>query len=135
MTPTAPETATRPSGQGTLGLDIASDPPAVRRRALWAVIKVIELRLRFVALMAVTWLAFAYGETIWNCYEKWTRPTGGRAAASAGVEYFCPMHPNVVLDQPVSCPACGMPLSRRKKGEARALPEGVTALVQLGPSR
>src|SRR5262249_28084196 len=115
MTPTAQETATRPPDQGAPGPVIASDPPAFRLRAWWAVIKVIELRLRFVALMAVTGLAFAYGETIWNRYEKWTRPLGGRVAAAAGVEFFCPMHPNVVLDQPATCPACGMLLSRRKK--------------------
>jgi Cu(I)/Ag(I) efflux system membrane fusion protein len=135
MMPTPTETATRPPDRGTPELDIASDPPAVRRRALWTVIKAIEFRLRFVALMAATGLVCAHSETLWNLYDKWTRPPAERAVASAGVEFFCPMHPNMVQDQPANCAICGMPLSRRKKGEAHTLPEGVTARVQLAPSR
>jgi Cu(I)/Ag(I) efflux system membrane fusion protein len=135
VTPTAPENMTGRPFQRPPGLNIASDPAAVQRRALWTVIKVIELRLRFVALMAATWLAFAYGDTLWNHYEKWTRRPGLRAEASPGFESFCPMHPSVVQERPGNCPTCGMPLSRRKQGEAQALPEGVTARVELSPIR
>src|SRR5690349_21061008 len=87
------------------------------------VVKVIELRLRFIALMAVTGLTFAYWDTLWNRYEKWMRP--GAAAGHTVVvntEHFCPMHPQVVRDEPGTCPICGMPLTRRKKGEAELLP-------------
>jgi Cu(I)/Ag(I) efflux system membrane fusion protein len=45
------------------------------------------------------------------------------------------MHPSVVQDEPGNCPICGMPLSKRPKGEKQALPEGVTARVQLAPYR
>ena len=45
------------------------------------------------------------------------------------------MHPSVVQDEPGNCPICGMPLSKRKKGQTEALPEGVTARVQLAPFR
>lgn len=34
-------------------------------------------------------------------------------APSAGVEYTCPMHPEIVRDAPGSCPICGMALERR----------------------
>ncbi|MCC7485078.1 MAG: heavy metal translocating P-type ATPase [Burkholderiales bacterium] len=32
------------------------------------------------------------------------------AAAPAGTQYTCPMHPEIVQDGPGSCPKCGMPL-------------------------
>jgi Cu(I)/Ag(I) efflux system membrane fusion protein len=99
------------------------------------VIKVVELRLRFIALMAATGLVFGYWDTIWNYYEKWTRPPGERLAAASDVEFFCPMHPTVVQSEPGSCPICGMPLSKRKKGEKETLPPGVTARLALSPTR
>jgi Cu(I)/Ag(I) efflux system membrane fusion protein len=99
------------------------------------VIKVVELRLRFVALMTITGLVFAYWDTIWNRYDKWMRPAALQHAAAVGLEFYCPMHPHVVQDQPGSCPICGMPLARRKKGEMPVLPEGVTARIVLAPSR
>ncbi len=34
-------------------------------------------------------------------------------AATAGVEYTCPMHPEIVRDGPGSCPICGMALEPR----------------------
>jgi Cu(I)/Ag(I) efflux system membrane fusion protein len=99
------------------------------------VVKVVELRLRFIALMAATALSFAYWDTLWNYYEKYTRPQGERLAAAADIEFYCPMHPSVVQEQPGNCPICGMPLSKRKKGETTKLPEGVVSRVQLAPFR
>ncbi len=106
-------------------------PPISRWKKFRLVVKVVELRLRFVALMAITGLAFAYWDTLWNYYDKWMRPTAGKHAAFSGIEYYCPMHPQVVQDGPGTCPICGMPLAKRKKGEKATLPEGVTARVQL----
>ena len=110
-------------------------PPLTRWQKFRLVVKVVELRLRFVALMAITGLGFAYWDTIANRYDKWTRPRAERHAIASGVEFYCPMHPSVVQAEPGSCPICGMPLARRKKGEKAALPEGVTARVQLTPAR
>src|SRR5262249_49810227 len=70
-------------------------------------------------------------------YDKWMRPAGtetGHAAVS-GIEYYCPMHPQVVQEERGSCPICGMPLARRKKGEKAAMPEGVLSRVPLAPFR
>jgi Cu(I)/Ag(I) efflux system membrane fusion protein len=101
------------------------------------VVKVVELRLRFVLLMAITGLTFAYWDTLWNRYDKWARPAAEKvaAASASGVEYYCPMHPGVVRDEAGTCPICGMPLSRRRKGDDVALPEGTLARVRLTPTR
>ncbi|WP_435016059.1 efflux RND transporter periplasmic adaptor subunit [Tundrisphaera sp. TA3] len=100
------------------------------------VIKVVELRLRFIVLMGATGLGFAYWDTLANRYDKWMRPKAtGAVAAVSGIEYFCPMHPAVIRDEPGSCPACGMPLAKRQKGEKAPLAAGVLARVQLAPHR
>ncbi len=109
--------------------------PLSRCQKFRMVVKVVELRLRFIALMAATGLVFAYWDTLWNYYDKWTRPVGEHVAVSSDIEYYCPMHPSVVRDAPGNCPICGMPLSKRKKGQKEELPEGVTARVQLAPFR
>src|SRR3954452_9936172 len=112
-----------------------AEPPLSRWQKFRLVVKVVELRLRFIALMALTGLVFAYWDTLWNRYDKWMRPQATRSAVASTMEYYCPMHPNVVRDEPGSCPICGMPLTKRKKGEKEKLPEGVTARVQLAPFR
>ncbi|MDB5349277.1 MAG: rane-fusion protein [Planctomycetota bacterium] len=99
------------------------------------VVKVVELRLRFISLMAVTGLVFAYWDYLWNRYDKWMRPTADRQVAVSGIEHYCPMHPQVVQDDPGTCPICGMPLAKRPRGKKVTLPEGVTARVELAPFR
>jgi Cu(I)/Ag(I) efflux system membrane fusion protein len=128
-------------GSFDVGAPAASVPPSrdeapmTRWQKFRLVVKVVELRLRFIALMAITGLVFAYWDTLWNRYEKWMRPAAETYAAVSGIEYYCPMHPQVVQDDPGSCPICGMPLARRKAGEKSALPEGVLSRVQLASSR
>lgn len=105
------------------------------------IVKVIEVRLRFVAVLVVTGLAIGYWDTLANHWEKWTRPAGASAGplASDG-EYFCPMDPGVVRSsleangQVPKCPICGMPLSHRKKGTGAPLGLGA-GRVQLSPER
>jgi membrane fusion protein, copper/silver efflux system len=109
--------------------------PLSRCQKFRLVVKVVELRLRFIALMAATGLVFAYWDTLWNYYDKWARPVGDHVAAVSEIEYYCPMHPSLVRDAPGNCPICGMPLSKRKKGQKEELPEGVRARVQLAPFR
>lgn len=121
---------------GAHGLSSPPDRPMSRWKKARLVIKVVELRLRFIALLAATALVFAYWDYLWNRYDKWMRPESShRHVAASGVEYYCPMHPQVLRDEPGSCPICGMPLSKRKKGEKESLPEGVASRVALAPFR
>jgi Cu(I)/Ag(I) efflux system membrane fusion protein len=112
-----------------------ADAPLSRWQKFRLAVKVVELRLRFVALMAITGTVFAYWDTLWNRYEKWMRPAGSQVVAASNIEYYCPMHPQVVQHEPGSCPICGMTLAKRQKGEQQTLPHGVTARVVLAPSR
>ncbi|AGA26833.1 efflux RND transporter periplasmic adaptor subunit [Singulisphaera acidiphila] len=125
----APESFARPAPSA------ANEPQLTRWQKFRMVVKVVELRLRFIALMAATGLVFAYWDTLWNHYEKWSRPPGETHAAASDTEHYCPMHPTVIQAEPGSCPICGMPLSKRKKGEKETLPAGVLARVSLAPFR
>ena len=104
----------------------------------WQVLKTVQARLRFIAILAAVGGAIVYWDTLKAHYEKWTRPLlGEEAAANTDTEFWCPMHPTIVRDHADKCPICGMPLSKRKKGEGanaeEALPPGVVSRVQLTP--
>ena len=85
--------------------------------------------------MLGTGLVFGYWDTLANRFEKWRRPPGETHKDGDRIEYFCPMHPSVVLLTPDQCPICGMPLSRRVRGAATFTPEGVLSQVRLTPGR
>ena len=103
--------------------------------------QLIEVRLRFIGILVAIGLLFAWWNTILNYWDKWTRPDAAAVALDSGTEFFCPMDPQVVRDslepngEIPKCPICGMPLSKRKKGEAPELPPGVVGRVQLSPER
>ena len=69
------------------------EPPLTRWQKLRLVIKVVELRLRFVALMAITGLVFAYWDTIWNRYDKYMRPAAPVHTAAFGLRVLLPDAP------------------------------------------
>src|SRR5439155_11939247 len=84
-------------------------------------------RLRFVAILVVIGVVITQWDLLSAYYEKWTRPAAGSgdphltSAGGGAFEWFCPMHPSVVRDNPKDkCPICFMPLSKRKKGEGGA---------------
>jgi Cu(I)/Ag(I) efflux system membrane fusion protein len=128
------------------------------------IFKVVEVRLRFVAILAAVGFFVGYWDDVKNHWEKLTRPDGLVYSATRSVagkltaewlwpsgqegetpqsdrEYFCPMHPHVVRpgrdpDGAIpKCPICGMPLSLRKKGETPALPEEVLSRKQFSPEQ
>jgi Cu(I)/Ag(I) efflux system membrane fusion protein len=105
---------------------------------LWQVLKTLQARLRFVVLLAAIGGLIAYWDMLSAYYEKWTRAAATMETASADTEYFCPMHPYIVRDNPnEKCPICHMDLARRKKGigQAEPLPPGTVSRVQLTPYR
>ncbi len=111
--------------------------PLMRRHRLGMILKVIELRLRFIVLVVATGLVFASWDTLANYIEKWSRPREGRHPTSppAGAESYCPMHPNVVRELPGQCPICGMPLARRKRAGFEILAPGILSRVRLAPGQ
>ncbi len=117
--------------------------PPVRTRWQQAklVFQGVEVRLRFIAIFVGIGLLMAYWTTIENYWDRWTRPSDSASVLTADNEFYCPMHPSVVRDtlepngEVPDCPICGMPLSKRKKGEAAELPAGVLARLQLSPER
>lgn len=95
-------------------------------------------RLRFIGILVVIGAIITQWDLLLAYYDKWTRPTSANVQATSDVEWFCPMHPSVIRDNPKDkCPICFMPLSRRKKGAAavEALPAGTVSRVQLTPYR
>lgn len=124
-----------PDTQARCGSAHAAEAPMSRWQKFRLVVKVVELRLRFIALMAITGLGFVYWDTLWNYHDKWMHPSAEHHAAVTGLEYYCPMHPQVVQDETGSCPICGMPLAKRTKGQKATLPDGITARVELTPFR
>jgi membrane fusion protein, copper/silver efflux system len=105
---------------------------------VWLVLKTIQARLRFVVILVAIGGVIAYWDTLKAYYERWARPATHEQTGSTDVEYFCPMHPQIVRDRPnEKCPICFMPLSKRKKGDEQAepLPPGTVSRVQLSPYR
>ncbi|MBM3333144.1 efflux RND transporter periplasmic adaptor subunit [Candidatus Sumerlaeota bacterium] len=121
-----------------------SEKKSVLRRLLFF-LKLLEIRLRFVAILVVTALVVGYWDNIQNYYERWQRTRLAQTAevhkghvegvAESEFEFFCPMHPFVVRDRAGKCPICGMDLVQRKKGAPARLPEGTLTRVQVSPQR
>ena len=106
-----------------------------RPKAVVSLLRVLLVRIRFVFLFIATGAVFAYWGTLENYYDKWTRPEVAQSAVNSDTEHFCPMCPQIVRDEPATCPICMMPLSKRKKVNAEPLPAGVLARVTLSPDR
>jgi Cu(I)/Ag(I) efflux system membrane fusion protein len=104
----------------------------------WQVLKTIQARLRFIAILVAIGVLIGSWDTLSNYFEKWTRSSAAGEAVSPDSEYFCPMHPFIVREHPnEKCPICNMDLAKRKKGTGKAdpLPPGTVSRVQLTPYR
>jgi Cu(I)/Ag(I) efflux system membrane fusion protein len=108
-------------------------------RKLWWILKTVQARLRFLVILLAIGGVISHWDTLNAYYEKWMRVReSDHDHAGGDTEYFCPMHPQIVRDNPKEkCPICFMPLSKRHKGErqAVALPAGTVSRVQLTPYR
>lgn len=76
---------------------------------IWAALRILQVRLRFIALMVLVGIIAGNWEDLMNHYDRWRRP----AAVIAGeqvqeIEYYYAMHPNVIRVEPGQCPICGM---------------------------
>ncbi len=102
----------------------------------WAFTKVLFLRLRFILIFVVIGVIVGNWDWIMNHVDRWVRPSKADDRVAGDFEWYCPMHPSVVRkDEKEKCPICGMPLSKRKKGQKEELPPGVTSRLQLSPFR
>jgi Cu(I)/Ag(I) efflux system membrane fusion protein len=114
-----------------------SQPPPEKTSTghkVWAAVRIINVRLRFILLMVIVGVLAAKWETIVDHYDRWQHPPTTQAAAE--VEYYCPMHPSVVKDHPGNCPFCGMVLSQRPiTTQPASLPAGALARVNLSPRK
>ena len=93
---------------------------------------ILQARLRFFIILALIGGIALSWNSITARWEKWTRPP---VTAHSDIEYYCPMHPQIVRDKPgEKCPICGMPVAAERKKEAakpEELPPGVLSRVQL----
>jgi Cu(I)/Ag(I) efflux system membrane fusion protein len=63
--------------------------------------------------MLAVFFAVAGTASLTGCTDPGAAPT---APAAAAIEYYCPMHAQVVKEEPGKCPICGMDLAEREKG-------------------
>jgi hypothetical protein len=106
-------------------------------RRVGTTLRVIQVRLRFVAIFLVVFLVIGSWDTLSNYWDRLTTFSTSEApqAVSGNTEYFCPMCPGVISDWPSKCPVCNMALVRRKKGGPVQLPDGVVSRMQYSPYR
>ncbi len=107
-----------------------------RSLAWWA--RAIQVRLRFILVLAAATVVIGGWDTWRTYWDRWVAPAGrdpALGAVSSNTEYFCPMDPGVLSAWSGKCSVCNMTLVSRVKGDMTPLPSGVVARVQLAPAR
>jgi hypothetical protein len=114
-------------------------PPAEPAHWLWQSLRFLQVRARFLIVLAVIGLVVGQWERLSGYWNWLSRQVFGQtdrySAVSDDTEFFCPMDPGVISPWEDKCPVCNMTLVRRKKGDAPLLPEGVVARMQISPYR
>lgn len=90
------------AGQPRQHADVEGPPPGVHAMALFRWMLIIVMAV--VAALSVT---YSFGLL-----------SSGPAGASS-VQYYCPMHPQVVQDHPGECPICSMTLVKKEGGSTK----------------
>ena len=97
--------------------------------------RILFVRLRFLLVLAGAFAVVANWEFLQAQWEKLTRPvrkTSSRAQGPlVGAEYWCPMCPGVLSDEPGKCPVCNMPLQLRQHGDMAPSSDGSLARMQF----
>ncbi|MHC5538227.1 heavy metal-binding domain-containing protein [Singulisphaera rosea] len=118
---------------------VVESSPATRFSRAVLALRAIQVRMRFLVILAVSFAVAGQWETVKNHGDRFRRglfgPDAHAPSISTDTEYFCPMDPGVVSAWPSKCGICNMALVRRKMGEATPLPSGVLARMQLSPYR
>src|SRR2546423_10962632 len=101
-------------------------------RYLLLTLRVLQVRLRFFAVLVVAFVVVGKWDVVRNYWDRMTRARIVESShpASPDTEYYCPMCPGVASDWPGKCPVCNMSLVRHQRGEAVPLPDGVVARMQ-----
>jgi hypothetical protein len=118
-------------------MSAAEPTPGPPARPAALAVRILLVRLRFLAVPLVAFLLVVSWPVLRNAWDTLTRQRHTLAADSVSqdTEYFCPMCPGVLSEWPGKCPVCNMALVPRKHGDAAALPDGVVARMQLSPYR
>jgi len=64
----------------------------------------------------IIWILLIFGITIIGCNQ--TNKSKNAQSETEAVKYTCPMHPQIVENQPATCPICGMDLVKAQDGNA-----------------
>jgi uncharacterized membrane protein YraQ (UPF0718 family) len=95
---------------GALGLIPSErDAKVVEEAITWNYTTVLNLVFLTIAAVLVVRFLRTGGRAM---LRSMSTPAEGSATASAPFVYTCPMHPEVVRDEPGTCPICGMDLVR-----------------------
>jgi Cu(I)/Ag(I) efflux system membrane fusion protein len=92
------------------------------------IVRAVFVRLRLALVFLATALVAFSWDALRDRWEAWTEKAPA-AQASGPTEYYCPMHPLVVKNEPGTCPTCNMALS------ARARVASTGARITLPPRR